>query len=83
MQTVLKADVRPSTALDLPHFLISPRPPRGVTAGRADALRASMEAWPPWPSSGLYLQLPRSTLLCSPPQTPVLTLPPPGPSRSP
>jgi nicotinamidase-related amidase len=27
MQTVLKADVRPSTALDLPHMLASPQPP--------------------------------------------------------
>ena len=27
MQTVLKADVRPSTALDLPHVLASPQPP--------------------------------------------------------
>ena len=27
MQTVLKADVRPSTALDLPHVLASTRPP--------------------------------------------------------
>ena len=26
MQTVLKADVRPSTALDLQHFLVSPPP---------------------------------------------------------